>query len=133
MSAKWTAIKDEPRPEGHSPIYVTDGSRVSFVKRAVQAETEADRWILAEPEAEHLKLAPIVGNPTHWATALPGLPTVKAEDVPEIHEGGPPSRIDPDEVINFPEPHGEGAGAIKVKVVNDPLDHDSNGRKGGTK
>lgn len=117
MSAKWTAIKDEPIPEGNGAYYITDGTRVSFAKRAVQAETEVEKWILAEPEAEHRSIPPHVGAPTHWAAVVPGLPAVKAEDIPEVFEGGPPPRTNPDEKINFPEAQDNEPEAVKVQVV----------------
>lgn len=75
--SKWTKFADEQPPEGHGAIYVTDGAQVSFVKRAEQPETEVERWIVAEPEAEPLKFPPMVDTPTHWAVTIPGLPKVK--------------------------------------------------------
>lgn len=128
----WTAFAKEQPPEGHGPIYITDGARVSFVQRAVLPATEAPRLVLAEPEAVPLNLTPQVAAPTHWAVTLPGLPKVKDEDRPEVFEGGPPVDRKPDEEIKAPVQEA-GDAAIKVKVVNDPLDHDGNGRQGGTK
>lgn len=111
MSAPaWTAFKDEQPPAGNSPIYVTDGSQVSFVQRAVQPFTEGERWIVAEPEAATLKFPPAVDAPTHWAVTVPGLPKVKAEDVPVVSSGGPPT-----EAELHPEREDDKAGAKKAR------------------
>jgi hypothetical protein len=96
---KWTEFAKESPPEGNGGIYVTDGTRVSFVQRKEQAATEAERWILAEPEAVPLSLTPQVAAPTHWAMAIPGLPTVKEKDMPEVFAGGPPvPEVDPETI-----------------------------------
>lgn len=88
---KWSEIAKEPIPEGYAPVYVTDGVNVSFVKRASQPFTEAERFIVAEPEAELLKFPPLVDRPTHWAMSVPGLPKVEAKELPAESAGGPPS------------------------------------------
>lgn len=67
---KWTAIKDEPIPAGHSPVWVTDGARIALVKRKDQAFTEGETWIVAEPGADGLSLVPSVTEPTHWTMDL---------------------------------------------------------------
>ncbi len=87
---KWIKIADEPIPAGHQPVYITDGTHVSYVKRAEQPFTEVEKWIVAEAEAEHLKFPANVSNPTHWATSVPGLPKVNEDDRPIVSEGGPP-------------------------------------------
>lgn len=124
MSAsKWTEFAKEQPPEGHGAIYVTDGTRVSLVKRLEQPFTEGERWVLAEPEANSLKLAPQVLTPTHWAVSIPGLPKVSEKDMPEAPSaGGPPPVNDPEEMkdVKFPE-QDEASLGRKVKVEGGEL------------
>lgn len=87
---KWTEFAKEQPPAGHGAIYVTDGSHVSFVRRATLPATEVERWVLAEPEAQPLNLNPQVSHPTHWAVELGGLPAVKDREIVEEAAGGPP-------------------------------------------
>lgn len=96
LMTKWTEFAKEQPPAGHGAIYVTDGTQISFVRRASLPATEVEKWVLAEPEAQALNLTPQVTRPTHWAVELGGLPTVKDEDrQPNLAQAGGPPPAEP--------------------------------------
>jgi hypothetical protein len=126
MATDWQKISE--LPADHGPVYVTDGVRVSFVMREEAPFTEVPRLILAEPDAQALKLRPQVSAPTHFAMIL-SLPKVSEKEAQEAGvqntAGGPPPQEGVDmEGVRFPQAE---------QNEQDPLDHDGNGRKGGAK
>lgn len=112
---KWTKFADEQPPEGYGAIYVTDGTHLSFVRRAQVPATEVERWVLAEPEAQALNLTPQTSHPTHWAVELTGLPAVKDREIPEDDAGGPPPPKHDDVEVRYPGREQPAKAQAKAK------------------
>jgi len=113
---KWTEFAKEQPPEGYGAIYVTDGTHLSFVRRAQLPVTEVEKWVLAEPEAQALNLTPQTAFPTHWAVEISGLPTVKDREIPEDSAGGPPPPKHDDVEINYPDQERHAPVAAKASA-----------------